>query len=137
MLHLGWFITFRPSTVFLAHVVGELPCGSQPTAPTCVVWSWRLIDGFALISASRGFEMLVYPVHYSNSFVTLVNHNRCETAVCVSPCLRVMAGHICEVARSWVGVCVPLALIFRYFQGNFRLCNRITFNLFFIAYCIS
>ena len=27
---------------FPAHVVGELPCGSQPTAPTCVVWSWHL-----------------------------------------------------------------------------------------------
>ena len=101
LLHLGWFITFRPSIVFLAHVVGELPCGSQPTAPTCVVWSWRLIDGFVLISVSRGFEMLVYPVHYSNSFATLVDHNRCETAVCVSPCLRVMCrAHVCRAFTS-------------------------------------
>ena len=22
--------------------MGELPCGSQPTVPTCVVWSWHL-----------------------------------------------------------------------------------------------
>ena len=22
--------------------MGEVPCSSQPTAPTCVVWSWRL-----------------------------------------------------------------------------------------------
>ena len=33
----------------------ELLCGSQPTAPTCVVWSWRLIDCFALTSAVRSF----------------------------------------------------------------------------------
>ena len=26
------------------HVVGELQCGSQPTSPTCVVWSWHLKD---------------------------------------------------------------------------------------------
>ena len=26
------------------HVVGKLPCGSQPTSPTCVVWSWHLKD---------------------------------------------------------------------------------------------
>jgi len=30
------------------HAVGELPCGSQRTAPTCVVWSWRLKECFAL-----------------------------------------------------------------------------------------
>ena len=36
---------------------------SQPTAPTCVVWSLRLIDFFALTSARRGFsETWVYPV---------------------------------------------------------------------------
>ena len=26
-------------SAFPAHVVGELPCGSPPTAPTCFVWS--------------------------------------------------------------------------------------------------
>ena len=36
------------------------------------------------------------------------------------------------VRMPWVGVCVPLALSLHYFQ-----CNRITFNLFFINYCIS
>ena len=36
--------------------MGELPCGSQPTAPTCVVWSWRLIDCFAFTSAVRVLE---------------------------------------------------------------------------------
>ena len=31
----------RPWSAFPAHVV---QCGSQPTAPTCVVWSWHLKD---------------------------------------------------------------------------------------------
>ena len=29
-------------STFHVHVVRELKCGSQSTAPTCVVWSWRL-----------------------------------------------------------------------------------------------
>ena len=36
--------TPNPWSAFPAHVMGELPCGSQPTAPTCVVWSWHLKD---------------------------------------------------------------------------------------------
>ena len=36
--------TPNPLSPFPAHVVGELPCGSQPTSPTCVVWSWHLKD---------------------------------------------------------------------------------------------
>ena len=38
-----------------ANVVVKLLCGSQLTAPTCVVWSLRLIDCFALTSAVRDF----------------------------------------------------------------------------------
>ena len=38
-----------------AHVVVELLCGCHPTGSTFVVWSWRLIDCFALTSAVRGF----------------------------------------------------------------------------------
>ena len=38
---------------FSAHVVGERPCGSQPTATICVVWSWRFKGCFAPPSACR------------------------------------------------------------------------------------
>ena len=34
----------------------ELLCGSQPTTPKCVVWSWRLIDCFAFTSAVKVLE---------------------------------------------------------------------------------
>ena len=39
---------------FSAHAVGELPCSSQPPAPTCVVRSWRLKGCFPLASAVMG-----------------------------------------------------------------------------------
>ena len=43
-----------------------------------------------------------------------------------------MAVRMREVlARPWFGVCVPLALSLHCFHGNFRLRNRIYFNLFF------
>ena len=47
-------------STFPAHVLVELSCGSQPTAPTRVVWTYRLIDCFALSSAVRVFFYLVY-----------------------------------------------------------------------------
>ena len=34
----------------------ELLCGSQPTTPKCVVWSWLLIDCFAFTSAVKVLE---------------------------------------------------------------------------------
>ena len=38
------YFTIKPMAVstFSAHAVGELLCGSQPTATTCVLWSVRL-----------------------------------------------------------------------------------------------
>ena len=42
-------------STFLAHVVVEQLCGSEPTAPTFVVGSWRLIDCFAPRLGSKGF----------------------------------------------------------------------------------
>ena len=36
------------------HAAGELPWGSQPPAPTCVVCSWRLKGCFAPASAVKG-----------------------------------------------------------------------------------
>ena len=42
---ISWHIVHNNSwSTFPVHVVGELKCGSQPTAPTCVVWSWHLKD---------------------------------------------------------------------------------------------
>ena len=38
---------------FPAHPVGGLRCGSQPIAPTCIVWSWRLKECFALALAEK------------------------------------------------------------------------------------
>ena len=49
------YFTGNSWSTFPAYVVEELLCGSQPTAATCVVWSWRLIDCFALISTVTGF----------------------------------------------------------------------------------
>ena len=69
------------------HAVRELPCGSQPTAPTCQlcgagVWP----DGCAM----------------------LMSPNKGETAVHGCYCLSDMAVRIREVlARLWVGVCIP------------------------------
>ena len=58
--------------------------------------------------------------------------NKGETVVHGSHCPRNMAVRMREVlARPWLGVCVPLALSFHYFHDNFRLCDRIYFNLFF------
>ena len=72
----------------------RMSCGSQPTAPTCVVWSWQLKD-------SPQQEKVFYAMLMS------------ETAVHGCHCPRDMAVRMREVmARSWVGVCVPLALIY-------------------------
>ena len=44
-----------------AHIVGELQCSSQPTAPTCVVWSWRLKQFLAITLAA--LETRVFPAY--------------------------------------------------------------------------
>ena len=48
-------------SVFSAHVVGELVCGCQPTAPTFIVWSWSSMDCFTFASAVKGFWRRFYP----------------------------------------------------------------------------
>ena len=86
-----------------------------------------MIDCFALAYAVKGF--------YDASLAMVVSPNKGETAVCGCYCTRVMAMRMCEVlARLWVGVRVLLALIVHYLQGNFCLCNRIKFNVFFINF---
>ena len=53
--------TPNPWSAFPAHVVGELLCGSQPTALTSVVWSWYLKD---LPREERVFYTRVFPGHW-------------------------------------------------------------------------
>ena len=36
------------------HAMGELPCSSQPAAPTCVVWSWHLKEYYCTYLGSKG-----------------------------------------------------------------------------------
>ena len=77
-----------------------------------------------------------FPRSLTDGYAMLMSRSKGKTAVhdCLYP--RDRAVRMRQVlARPWVGVCVPLALSLNYFQGNFRLRNRIKFNLFF--YCIS
>ena len=53
--------TPNPWSAFPAQVVGELLCGSQPTAPTCVVWSLHLKH---LHWQDRVFYTRVFPGHW-------------------------------------------------------------------------
>ena len=70
----------------------------------------------------RGFSLFINPT----AFATLVGPNKGETAVCGCHCPRDIAVCMSEIlARTWVCVCVPLALSLFYFQ-----CNRIKINLF-------
>ena len=125
--------TPNPWFAFPAHAVGELPCGSKPTAPTCVVWSLHLKHSHW---QDRFFLYTGFPRSLTDGYAMLMSRSKGKTAVQDCLCLRDMAVRMREVlARPWVGVCVPLALSLNYFQGNFRLWNRIKFNLFF--YCIS
>ena len=110
---------------------------AQPTAPTCVVWSWRLIDCFALTSAvryflRRGFSLFMNPTALPYCWTPIRVKQLSATDWY---CQRDIAVRMREVlARPCVGVCVPLALSLHYCQ-----CNRILFlfTLFFVNYCIS
>ena len=73
--------------------VGELPYGSQLTTPTCVVWSWRLKECYAILMSPK--------------------LSGCH-------CPGDMAVRMREVlSRPWVGACVPLALGLSCFANNF------------------
>ena len=92
--------------------MGEVPCSSQPTAPTCVVWSWRLRECFALASALNGLRYTgIFPVHEPDGYAILMSPNEGKTAVRGRHCPGEMAMRMREVlARPWIGVSVPLAL---------------------------
>ena len=95
------------------HVVIELLCGSQPIAPTCVVWSWHFKDS---PWEERVFYTRVFPSHWLIAMPCWWAPNSWKkTGVHGCHCPRDMAVRMREVmARLWVGVCVPLL----YFSGN-------------------
>ena len=99
-------------SAFPVHVVGEVPCSSQPTAPTCVVWSWHLQECFALASAVKGLWYRgIFPVHEPDGYAMLMSPNEGKTAVHGCHCPGDMAVRMREVlARPWVSECVPLVL---------------------------
>ena len=87
--------------------MGELPCGSQPPAPTCVVWSWRFKGGFAPASAVKGrLHRAFSPISARRlCYAMLMRPNKAETAVHGCHCPGDMAVRMREVlARPWVDV---------------------------------
>ena len=70
-------------------VVGELPCGSHPTAPTCVVWRWNLKDS---PWQERVLNRLVFPLPATRNY----------------SCLGLHSYHCGEFCCDFRGVCVSL-----------------------------
>ena len=96
----------------------ELPCISQPAAPTVCGVELALIS---LASAGKGLLQTGFPLSLTDGYAILMSPSKGETAVHGGHCPRDMAVRMREVlARPWVGVCVPLALSLHYFQGYFR-----------------
>ena len=61
----------------------------------------------------RVFSTRVFP-SLADGYAMLMSPSKGETAAHGCHCPRDMAVRICEVmARPWVGVCVPLAVIYR------------------------
>ena len=89
-----------------AHAVGELPCGSQPTATTCVVWSWCLKECFThvLSPAVKSLWNTGSPIYRADGKGETAVHGYHwpdDMAVCMREVL----------ARPWVGVGVPLTFV--------------------------
>ena len=67
----------------------------------------------ALVSAGKGLLYAGFPRSLADSYAMLTTPSEGETAVHGCHCPRDMAVGMREVmARPWVGVCVPLALIY-------------------------
>ena len=102
------------------HVGVELLCSPQPTAPTCVVGSWRLIDCFALTSAVRGFWDALFETLFINQTAlprwwTPIRAKRRS----VAPLQRDMAVCMREIlARPWVVYVSPLLQVFKVIFAN-------------------
>ena len=66
-----------------------------------------------LPSAGKGLLYMGLPRSLTGGYAMLMTPSKGETAVHGSHCLRDMTVHMHEVmARPWVGVCLPLALIY-------------------------
>ena len=63
-------------SAFPGRAVGELPCSCQPTAPTCVVWSWRLKECFGLASEVKGLWDRGLPIHRPDVYAILMSPNK-------------------------------------------------------------
>ena len=122
-------------STFPAHVVVERLCGSHPTAPTCVVWSWHLIGCFAHTSTIWRFWDAGSPLPYS---LTKQLWHTGGTQQEQNSCLWLSLPAWYGCAHAWrtglaVGRCMCAPCVtFALFQ-----CNRIKLDLFFINYCIS
>ena len=71
---ISWHIVHNNSwSTFPVHVVGELKCGSQPTAPTCVMWSWSLLKG--VTSALKGLWDMSFPHLLTCGYAMIMSPN--------------------------------------------------------------
>ena len=93
----------------IGHAVGELPCGSQPTAPTSVVWSWRLKECFALAWLSSFKDLTAIPCWWAPI--------RAKRLSMAAPALVIW---LCACVKHWP-VNRPI--------GHFRVPKTLTFKM--------
>ena len=89
---------------------GRIAMRFTATAPPCVVRSSLALKGLA--TAGKGLFYTGFPRSVTDCYAMLMSPSKGKTAAHGCYCPRDMAVCIREVmARPWVGVCVPLALI--------------------------
>ena len=81
------------------HAVGGRPCCPQPTATTCVVWSWCL-KGCKSALAVKGSSARLSGREGSDSYVMLMSPNKDETAVHGCHCQGDMAVRMRKVLQT-------------------------------------
>ena len=95
--------TLNPWSAFPAHVMKELPCGSQPTAPTCCVE--LALKGLA--SGGKGLLYMGFPRSLTDGYAMLMSPKPLEENRC--PWLPLPAWYGC--VHAWgngqaVGCCM-------------------------------
>ena len=93
------------------HAMGELPCGSQPTAPTCVVWSWHLKEYYCTYPGSKGPRMIHCFVH---SWVRWLCHANEPQQVRNSLLLTVILGKLQTLLSTTWSKCFKQFVILRF-----------------------
>ena len=84
------------------NAVGELFCGSQPTATTCLRWIWRIKECFALASALKDLWYAGFPpAHWPDGYAMLISLNKGETAVHCRGDMVVRMRKVLAIPRSW------------------------------------